>query len=497
MRRRCTALLTAALFCCGVAPSARAETLPEPIVSGDAKFAIPVDVAAGPDAPAELRLYLSEDLGRTWRLFMSAKPPLEGFDFAAPAEREYWFHVRTVDAQGIETPTGPMTPELRVVVDTTPPKLELKAERTKAGGVIVKWNLDDAHAAADTFKLSYRSMAGGQQVREIVPSRSKRQGDEHSAAGEIEWLPDDAGKIVVRAEAADLAENRTTTELTVAEAAGPGVELPRAAAAPLPQPSPTLLAPAAPIGAAPPSALSAPTDVTASQTARPAAAPRDPLQPMMVNSASFELDYDLRREGTAPVTKVEVWGTRDDGRHWVLLGVDDDRQSPTSVSVDGEGLYGFAVTVHTATVPGTPPKAGDAPEIRVGVDLTLPRVRLTTAEPDAEGRACALKINWEANDAHLGTDAVSLSYAASPQGPWLPLASQTANTGHAVCHFDPQGPDQAFLKLEVRDQAGNVGRFTTTAPIPIDKRPAPFRMVGTQSDNGKQRPAPKWFHVLR
>ncbi len=482
MRRRRSFRLVLPLLLAGTGTSVRGDDLPEPILSSDARFAIPVDVAAG-ESTAEVRLYVSDDAGAAWRLYRSAKPPLDSFEFAASGEKEYWFHVRTTDAAGTESPAGPMLPELRVIVDRTPPKLELNAERTADGGVVVRWKLDDPHAAPDSLKLSYRSMAGGSQPRDIAPTRSKRQGDDRNAAGEVQWLPDDAGKLVVRAEAADRAENRASTEIVVSEAAGPGVTLPRAAAGP--SPAVTQL-PSVPT-----------TSGAALPAAAPAAAPpRDPSLPLMVNSKSFELDYDLNRAAAGPATKVEVWGTRDDGRTWVPLGVDEDRRSPTAVTVDEEGLYGFAIVVETAAGPATAPRGGDAPEIRVGVDLTVPRVRLTTAEPDDENRPCTLKIRWEAHDPNLGPQAVSLSYAATPQGPWIPLAVGVANTGSAACRFDPLGPDFAYLKLDVRDEAGNVGTFTTTASIPIDKRPAPPQVAQLQRADGKKS-GPRWYHVLR
>ena len=70
------------------------------------------------------------------------------------------------------------------------------------------------------------------------------------------------------------------------------------------------------------------------------------------------------------------------------------------------------------------------------------------------------------------------------------------NDGGTLCNFDPQGPDNAYLRIEVRDDAGNLGTFTTSAPIPVEKRPITFHLAGAQSAEGK-KPGPKWYHVLR
>jgi hypothetical protein len=226
-------------------------------------------------------------------------------------------------------------------------------------------------------------------------------------------------------------------------------------------------------------------------------APRDPSQPLFVNSLSFELDYDVDRVPDSVVEQVELWGTRDDGRTWVRLGLDADRRSPCTVNVESEGQYGFAIVVSAAGgVSGRAPRAGETPEIRVAVDLTRPQVRLTTAEPDPAGTPGVMKINWDASDANLGSQAISLAYAASPRGPWLPLALGVPNEGGRLCRFEQQSPDNVYLRIEVRDEAGNLGSHSTTTPIPIEKRQVAARLPGAEGDE-KAKPGSKWFHVLR
>lgn len=451
-----------------------ADPLPEAITSRDRQFAIPFQLDAADASQAEARLYSSDDAGKTWKLTARAKAPQEAFDFQAPTDNEYWFAVRTADVAGRETPTEPPTAELRVIVDSAPPRLEAGVERTKDGTVVIRWQTDDVHIAHDTLKFSYRTEAGG-LVREIEPLRTKRHLDKRGAAGELQWVPPAGAKeLAVLAEVRDTADNVTRIERPL------GVET-----------NPTSFAKAP--DSVPPSELRSVAAGAGSATSPL----RDPTKPLMVNSPSFELDYDIEHLGNLAVAKVDIWGTRDGGRNWILLGPDDDRRSPCAVNVEREGVYGFAVVVTAADgVPVRLPQPGDVPQINVTVDTSVPRVRLTTAEPPADGRPCAMNIKWNAADDHLGKQAVTLSYAAAPQGPWKPLAVGIESSGEHVCEFDPAGPDNAYLKLEVRDDAGNVGTHTTTTPIPIEKRRMQVSFAGATKADGKPT-RPKWYHILQ
>ena len=110
----------------------------------------------------------------------------------------------------------------------------------------------------------------------------------------------------------------------------------------------------------------------------------------MVNSTTFELDYDVELVGRSGIAKVELWMTRDGGRTWQSIGLDNDNRSPFRTTVDGEGVYGYRMTVQSGNgLGGRPPQSGDLPEVWIGVDLTRPSARLISAEAgsgDREGR---------------------------------------------------------------------------------------------------------------
>jgi hypothetical protein len=257
-------------------------------------------------------------------------------------------------------------------------------------------------------------------------------------------------------------------------------------AAPLPAPQPSY--------AAAPANRPAPPLPAEAASALPAETVPAPVEPLWVNALEFELDYRVDGAEAASVSRVEVYGTRDGGETWVSLGTDDDKQSPCLVNVDREGLYGFAIVVTTSHgAQGATPEPGTLPETVIGVDLTAPEVRLTTAEPGAAGVPGSMTLRWTARDAQLAERPIALYFAAGPEGPWTLLEAELEDRGAATVQFPPDAPTNVYLQIEAQDRAGNTGRFATTQAVetpPAVAGPGPARDAGTHV-------GARWYHVLR
>jgi hypothetical protein len=189
-------------------------------------------------------------------------------------------------------------------------------------------------------------------------------------------------------------------------------------------------------------------------------------KPRMVNSRVFELDYDLQSVGPSGVSRVELFGTRDGGRTWRSFGVDSDNRSPMTVRVDEEGLYGFQIVVTSGAGLGDPPpKGGDKPSIWIGVDLTRPTAKITSATFGNGDSADKLIIAWEASDKMPADKPVTLSYSTQPGGQYTPFAPNLENSGTYLWSIDGSVPPVVYLRLEVVDEAGN--RMVCDHPQPI------------------------------
>lgn len=469
--------------------------------------------------PVEVQLHVSTNQAMTWELASRVKPAKGAFVFRAPHDGEYWYSIRTVDQQGITRPEGPLEPQLKVTVDTVSPLLDLSAFRGDAGEIVARWQAVDPHLKPGSFKLEYQINSAGPWERVAVeqPPDAMR----HTLSGEATWWPKNAGdSIQVRAEVSDSSGNPAVSQAAVKlGAAAVNADRTRGATDD-----------AARTERGPSDSIRWPTDRSTRDPLARSAEPdgragdlsnRDPngrgrgsysndrglgrrlpaqavsqnlrgggssldfsLMPAgerarMVNSRSFELEYEVESVGPSGIAKVEVWGTRDGGRTWSVFGVDTDNRSPMTVGVDAEGIYGFRVVIQSGSgLGGRPPAAGELPDIWIGVDLTKPAARITSAEVDPE--TMELAIRWEAGDDVPDARPISLSFSAGAQGPWTPIASGLENTGSYRWRLDSRVPDRIYLRLDVRDEAGNVGVFETAEPVSLDRHRPEGRIRGVR-----------------
>ena len=88
-------------------------------------FAIPFD-AGSSSVFREVELFVSRDRGRHWQFVARQSIESGQFPFRAPADGEYWFAFRRLATAGSGSP-APFSgsPQLRVLVDTTIPAIEL------------------------------------------------------------------------------------------------------------------------------------------------------------------------------------------------------------------------------------------------------------------------------------------------------------------------------------------------------------------------------------
>jgi hypothetical protein len=163
-----------------------------------------------------------------------------------------------------------------------------------------------------------------------------------------------------------------------------------------------------------------------------------------------------------------------------------DAKSPVQVRVDEEGIYGFSLVVHGYDTPAPrPPQDGDAPDFLIGVDWTKPTARIMGARFGAGANKSTMTIEWLAEDALLAERPITLSYRESPQDSWKAIAVDLPNSQpYYQWQISPPVPRQIYLRLEVRDLAGNVTTDELNEPVSLQGQAArgrirQFREIGT------------------
>ena len=176
----------------------------------------------------------------------------------------------------------------------------------------------------------------------------------------------------------------------------------------------------------------------------------------MTRTTRFNLAYSVDAAGPMGLEKVELWVTRNGGRDWNLWDTDEDMKSPFLVEVESEGTYGFRVVLVSRNgLASQSPRPGDLADLWVGIDTTDPTAEITSAAYGSDGHAGHLDIQWAATDDHLGPRPITLVFSETEDGPWTPIASGLPNGGQYFWRVDSGVPDKFFLRLEVRDEAGN------------------------------------------
>ena len=168
----------------------------------------------------EVQLYVSPDRGVRWDNWRQATPQKGFFLFRAGCDGEYWFDVRTRDRSGRVRPEGPHTPKLIVIVDTSPPKVQLTATRGDAGQITAAFRIDEPYPKLESLVIEYR--LGPNAAWQTVLAGPK---DVHSTnaehRGEVTWYPQPAwGTMEVRLRVSDMAGNPAESHTQVALSLG-------------------------------------------------------------------------------------------------------------------------------------------------------------------------------------------------------------------------------------------------------------------------------------
>jgi hypothetical protein len=484
---------------------------------------------------AEVQLLFSRTGNNDWSVLQTAESNVQGFSYHAPEDGQYWFALKHVDKDGKQLGSATIVPQLNLVIDTKQPQLTLLATRESSNDILIRYEATDANLQSQSLIVEVRSSEGAWANVPVGPPEISQPSSVSGSIRYT--LPPGASNVEIRGSIADASGLRGQTVATVPvgqpsgnqtnvaqhppisaattandpfrSSAKPALEWPTSnqLAQSIPQPQPTTQpfsqatppvtqspqpqrgmayanvsdsadhrrtpAKFAVDGANSPQSQDAPVALPPTGESDWASTGLAPGAPLLVNTRTFDVDYDLQTVGSFGVAKVEMWGTRNGGITWQSFGVDSDNKSPARITVPESGVYGFRIVVEGAnSAPATPPQSGQEPELVVTVDLDGPAAQLLGTLAGSGQQADQMLIRWMAQDDNLEPKPVGLFYSSHPNGPWSTIATGLENTGEFAWKIERHIPNRVFLKLEVRDTAGNITVQQTPQPVELN-RPQP------------------------
>ncbi len=518
------------------APALRVEAAPRkvvPIFHNKKAFRIPFNTdPAVRGNLKEVRLYVSNDYGASWKPAGKASPQDLSVSFRAPEDGEYWFAARSIDQKGKVTPSNDaeVEPSMKVIIDTTAPLATLEPLPRRAAVASVRWEVRDEHLDLSSLMIEYQPL-GTREWRQ-VPVRKP------ALIGMESWNAGTAEAVKVRLSVSDKAGNTQEQTITLGDGtprnpslSGPG-QTPEAAAPPPlgsfasdgtelppvqesgPPAMPNLASepsfeapprgsaqPAAPAAMANPSDLGlAPTPSAPQVNAAPPAQPQvnqapaaqaqpSAGKPELIGSPKFSLKYAVDDAGPSGPASVQLWVTQNGGRTWSQKSEDPDRQSPFDIDLGGEGTFGLQLVARSASGQGDkPPEPGDLPHILVEVDSTPPVVRLDPVKIENAPEGVKLTVTWHATDVHLGPRCVMLTWRPDQPGArWETIAAQLDNTGQYIWNVPSNIPTKFHVRVDVMDTLGHRGwaESTENGPINIDRTRPKSRIIGLEPIGGR------------
>lgn len=478
----------------------------------------------------EVQLHVSQNQGDTWDLAQVLTPDGGKFEYVAQTEGEYWFAVKTLDGQNqLRPPRGSYETGLIVIVDTTNPVFDLSLSQIDVGKVQARWRASDTHLEIDTMRLEY--LVPGSKDWALLDVAPRARGEtswviKHTGIVSVRGIiSDTAGNVAntkvqleVDAENYPALKQRPVPQGKIAKNPAEEDNVGRAkvesslSALPIPEPddedadlrtngrrtasSPqssdkyAMRQPQSRYDAGR-SAIPATTVSKGTRTATPDVdeSTGESLNELsdksgdasswdqsegshhkVVSSRRLQIGYKIDDVGPSGVGAVELFITNDNGRKWTKYGTDPDLKSPFDVEVPSDGEFGFAIRVRSgAGLSIDPPAAGERPSMVVAVDQTPPVVELLKIQPGEGTNGRRISIQWRATEDHPAEKSVSLYYAASRSGPWELISGWREDQGSEYeWSAGSKVPDQFYIRVLIRDAAGNVGKAETPRPVVVD-----------------------------
>ncbi len=202
-----------------------------------------------------------------------------------------------------------------------------------------------------------------------------------------------------------------------------------------------------------------------------------------MNQTQFKIPIRIKPDQQADIKSLVLYYSRDEGATWNQGGTATPDKDGFLFDTKGDGKYWFKVAVINNKGVQDPTNIFTAPVgQKIILDTVKPEIRVG-AERDGDG----ITVGWEINEQYPRPESLRVDYRAADaaDGLWtgVPL-----NPGQNKVSFKPPTAGTLAVRVQIEDQAGNVGigqatvagiapAAPPTSPTPIVQNPPPSPVI--------------------
>jgi hypothetical protein len=430
------------------------------------KFSLPFQI--DPQEVAQLReaqLYESLDGRSNWRLVARIGPQDTKFALQVPREGEYWYLLRTIETNGQAYPPGldklPTNVQItKVIIDTTPPRVDFRDQSVRGGEAIVSWNIYDENLDPASIKLEYMS-----SNNQWLPINIRQQ-----ARGETAVNVPVRGRLELRMSAADGAKNLETKTITVMSSGGSNQ-----------QDREFRNTTSGSVGTSRNTQDDGWGD-PATNNRRASSSMDEPVtgqrETRYVNKDAFSLNFNLEQVGPSGAIVEAFYQAENQWNPAGDVKVTNEGPGKMPVRLPREGTFGMILQVRSGfDNTASKPRPSTGPDMWVCLDKTPPKVTEVQAQAGRGSNMGKVRIQWRASDTNLATQPIKLEYQDMEDGDknWQPITDNLDNNGAYIWTAPPRGY-KFKIRVSAIDKAKNWGEGVSQEVI-VDVAQPKVRIV--------------------
>ncbi len=413
----------------------------------------------------EAQLYESSDGRSNWRLISKIGPSETAFPIQVNREGEYWFLLRTIETTGQAFPPNldrlPAGVQItKIIVDTTPPRIDFREVSTRGDQVTVSWNIVDETLDQNSIKLDYLN-----NTNQWVPLQIRQQ-----ARGESILTVPVRGRLELRLSATDSAKNLDSRTISVNTSGGGGNnyndgsnrnerdrEYNRGTGGSGSYNNNSN------DGWGEPAREGAGSGRRASSSMEET--PRNQRETRYVNTESFNVNFNLEQIGPSGAF-IEAYYQADN--QWTPAGsikVNQEGPGKLKVTLPKEGSYGMLLQVRSGfDNTAKPPRTSTSPEMWICLDKTPPKVVDVQAQAGRDpSNIGKVKITWKASDINMAQQPIKIEYRDMEENDksWQLVADNQDNNGLYIWNNVPSRGYRFQVRVSAMDKARNWGELNS------------------------------------